>query len=368
MADRVLNVRGGDGSGDGSTVVMVIIVTTDATDGRTPAKPSDDQPVRAESVGPVAEGGDESARPRLPRKRLGVLLRIAFLVLAVALGIYALADQWTQVRSGFAELGVATLVVALVITLIAWFVMMLSWRGLLAASGSPLPVLAASRIFFTGQLGKYIPGSVWSVLAHMELGRANNVPRGRSAAVAVLAMLVSLGAALLTAAATLPLAASQATAGYRWAFLAVPVLLACLHPRIVNPALATLFRLTKRPRLERDLTGRAIAGAVARSLGGWLLAGTHLWLLAVRLGAPPGKTFLLAVGGFAFAWSVGFLVVLAPAGAGVREVLLIAALSPVLDPGKATTVALASRLVTVAADLVASGAAAVRRARTTASS
>ena len=51
------------------------------------------------------------------------------------------------------------------------------WQTLLAGLGSPLPVPAAGRILFIGQLGKYIPGSVWPILAQMELGARAKVPR-----------------------------------------------------------------------------------------------------------------------------------------------------------------------------------------------
>jgi uncharacterized membrane protein YbhN (UPF0104 family) len=56
---------------------------------------------------------------------------------------------------------------------------------------------------------------------------------------------------------------------------------------------------------------------------------------------------------------VGFLFVLAPAGAGVREVVLVATLTPMLggDAGAATAIALVSRLVTVLADLIGAAAA-----------
>ena len=46
---------------------------------------------------------------------------------------------------------------------------------------------------------------------------------------------------------------------------------------------------------------------------------------------------------------MGFVVVFAPAGAGVREALLIATLSPMLGVGKATAVALVSRVLMTAA-------------------
>lgn len=295
---------------------------------------------------------DDPTAPRPTPNRRGQIARLAFLALTVAAGAYAVGHQWTRVRAGFAELGPVPLLIALVPALASVVAMMLAWRGLLGSLGSPLRLRPAARIFFTSQLGKYLPGSVWPVVAQMQLGRAYRIPRARSAAAAALAMLVSLSSALLLAAATLPLGGGTDAAGYRWAFAVAPLLLAGLHPKIANPVLRTLFRLTRRPAIE-PLTGRTIAETAARSLVGWLLAGAHIWVLAVALGATPGRTLLLAIGGYAFAWSVGFIIVFAPAGAGVRELILVAALQPVLDPGKATVVALASRLVTIAADLIA---------------
>ena len=101
-----------------------------------------------------------------------------------------------------------------------------------------------------------------------------------------------------------------------------------------------------------------MAGALAWSCSSWVLYGLQIWLLATRLGAPGGRTALLAVGGFAFAWSVGFLVVFAPAGAGVRDVLLVAILGPVLGVGSATAVALVSRALMTAGDLLTAALAA----------
>jgi hypothetical protein len=281
-------------------------------------------------------------------------LRIGFVVVAVALGGYAVADEWTQVRAGFADLGPAALAGALGLSLLGLLCSMAQWRSLLTAAGSRVALAPAARIFFVGQVGKYLPGAVWPVLAQMELGQAQRVPRRRSATVALITMLVSLAAGLAVAALCILGSLSRSvTAGYGWAFLAVPVLLVGLHPRVLNPALDRLLRLARRPAQEVPLTGRAVGGATVWAVLCWVFYGLSVWLLAVRLGAPEGRTLLLAIGGFAFAWCAGFLVVLAPAGAGVREVVLVASLSPVLSVGKATAVALASRLLTTVGDLLA---------------
>jgi glycosyltransferase 2 family protein len=116
------------------------------------------------------------------------------------------------------------------------------------------------------------------------------------------------------AAATLPILAASVTARYRWAFLAVPIVLLCMHPRVLNPLIDRLLRLTRRPAMEQPLSGRAIVSATLWAVLSWVLFGIHVWLMAVRLGAPAGRTALLAVGGFAFAWCIGFLVVFARQG------------------------------------------------------
>jgi glycosyltransferase 2 family protein len=174
----------------------------------------------------------------------------------------------------------------------------------------------------------------------------------------VLTLLTSLCAGLLAALATLPFLPTGATGDYRWAFLAVPVLLALLHPRIVNASVGRLLRLTRRAPLERALSARAVVLAMVWALLSWVLLGLQVWLLAIRLGAPPGRAVLLSVGGFAFAWSAGFLVVIAPAGAGVRELLLVAVLTSLITPGAATAAALVSRVLMSVGDLVLAGVAA----------
>lgn len=316
-------------------------------------------------TGPIDISGaaepDAVAAPaagRSPVARLKALLgstalRVGFVLAAAGLGGYAVARDWSQVRAGFADLGPAVVAGAFGLVLLSLLASMLEWRSLLTAAGSRVPLAPAARIFFVGQVGKYLPGAVWPVLAQMELGQAQRVPRRRSASVAVITMLVALAAGLLVAAlCTLAALTGSTTAGYGWAFLAAPVLLVALHPRVLNPALDRLLRLARRPAQETPLTGRAVIAATLWSVLYWVLSGASVWLLAQRLGAADGRTFLFATGGFAFAWCAGFLVVLAPAGAGVREVVLVAALSPVLDTGRATAVALASRLLTTIGDLL----------------
>ncbi len=288
-------------------------------------------------------------------------LKWAVVVIAVGIGAYTIDGEWNQVHHALGQIGLLASFEALLVLLVMQFATLREWQALLAGLGSPIRTTTAGRIFFIGQLGKYIPGSLWPVLTQMELGARANVPRARSASASILTMILSLATGLLVAAATLPFA--HYSAGYDWVFILVPVILVCLYPRVLNPLLNWLFKLTKRPGLDQPVTLRMLSKPLAWSLLAWIANGAQIWILAEKLGAPAGRTVLLALGGYAFAWCVGFVIVIDPAGAGIREVLLVAALSPVLGAGPALAVALVSRAVNTISDLLVAGAAAFRRPR-----
>jgi hypothetical protein len=306
------------------------------------------------------------------RRALGLTLRavdsrlfkIGFVVAMVALGVYTVVSQWTDFKTGINRLGVVAALEALVCVLVGLFLTMQVWRQLLAAAGSKLPVRAASRIFFIGQLGKYVPGSVWPVLAQMELGRTYKVPRQRSATTAMLSMLIGLTSGLLAALVGLPFLSGGSVDKYWWAFPFIPVLLVCLHPRVLNPVIAFGLKKMRKPAPETPLTGRVIGTAIAVNLASWLFNGLQIWVMTARLGVHGGGTLLAAVGAYAFAWSVGFLVVPVPAGAGIKDAILIVELAALLGGGPAgtaaaTAIALVSRGVTILGDLIGAGVAAL---------
>jgi glycosyltransferase 2 family protein len=76
----------------------------------------------------------------------------------------------------------------------------------------------------------------------------------------------------------------------------------------------------------------------------------------------PGEVPLV-VAAYAAAYAVGFLSLLTPAGLGVREGVLVVALSPVLPAGPALVVALVSRLWMMAVELAGAAVAHVAAGR-----
>jgi glycosyltransferase 2 family protein len=283
-------------------------------------------------------------------------LRAALLIGAVGLAGYGLVSQWPQVHAALVRLDGWDVAGAAVSAIAGLGCMMLAWRALLADLGSPLPLPAAIRVLFVGQLGKYVPGAVWAVAAQVELARDYAVPRRRSATASLVSMAVTLVVGLVAAGVTLPLVSAHAVRQYWWVLAVTPLVVVCLYPPVIKFGLDRVLRMLRRAPLEGSV-GR---GGMARALGwttlGWLLYGAHAWFLISVFAGKSGHTFALSLGAYALAWAVGFLIIFFPGGIGPREIALIAVLAPVMPSASALVVALVSRVVMTVGDLAWAGA------------
>jgi uncharacterized membrane protein YbhN (UPF0104 family) len=279
-------------------------------------------------------------------------LRFAVLALFLAFVAVVLTKQWGEVRPLLGRLSAEAVIAAAAAVIAGIFASFLSWRAVLADLGAPLPLAGAMRVFFLGQLGKYLPGSIWPVVAQMELGRDYKVPQRTSGAAVVVSLLLAVGAGLVVAIPTLPLLGGDALNRYWWTIAVLPVAIVAATPAVLNRLIGFALRLARRAPLPKPLSLGGILRATGWSLLSWLLYGVQVYVLARQLGASGGALLLVqSTGAFAAAWCIGFLLVVAPAGAGVREATLILLLSPVLSTAQATVIGVASRLLFLLGDL-----------------
>src|SRR5262249_38149826 len=142
---------------------------------------------------------------------------------------------------------------------------------------------------------------------------------------------------------------------YWWIMLVIPVFLGALHPRVLGPSLNFGLRLIRRDPLPRTPSWRGLAPVAGLQLVVWTLLGLRVWVLLLVLGAPAGRSLAVAIGGYALAYGLGQRAIGLPAGAGVREAALTAALSTVVTPTQALAMALLARGTLTVVDLGMAG-------------
>jgi uncharacterized membrane protein YbhN (UPF0104 family) len=314
---------------------------------------------------PSAEGRTGRSRRQL------VLTALKWFVGAVAVVILVVETiaQRQEIAAALHRITPGAAVAAALATLAALAVNMLSWRAAMHAVGAPLRLRAAAGVFFLGQLGKYIPGGVWSIAAQSELARSEGVPRAQSAVASVASMFIGMVSAAVVGIAGLLVGSADGLRTFWWLALLALVGLMLLAPPILTRIVRVLFRLLRRPDTAFSLSWGGTVAALVWSVVMWLLYGVQASLLLHAFDSTRGGGYALATGAYAIAWLVGFLVILAPAGLGAREATLLLLLGAVTSASAALGLAVLSRAMMTLGDALfaalgaALGLAARRRRR-----
>jgi uncharacterized membrane protein YbhN (UPF0104 family) len=280
-----------------------------------------------------------------------VVVRILFLGSALGILVWRLAGDGAGVLEALWKIGLPGVLGSFLAATAGLGASGLAWRSLLRGLGAPLDLHDAARVFFTGQIGKYIPGTVWAYVAHAKLGREHGVPASRTTAASVLFVVAHTATGAVVAGLVLPFATGDVSDRFGWVALLAPLLLASLHPRLVLPVLRMVHRVLGRGSPPEVVSGPAVVRALGWLTVTWVGYGTSMLLLLRPVARADSHALLpVALGGFALAWTVGFIaagvLVVTPAGLGVREVALLMVLGPVVAGGGAVTaVVLLSRMV-----------------------
>jgi hypothetical protein len=287
------------------------------------------------------------------RRWLWWSLQLAVAAIVARMIWVSAAGNWSQFRSLRVSLTphAGWLALSLLVILLSFASSVEAWRRILFAWAQHLPFPAAARIWLLANLGRYVPGKIWSVAGLVVLAQRAGVVAWASAASAVAIQAVAVGTAVAVVAAVTPGAASPVRLAA--AALVAVATIAVLAWKRAASAVAGLVGI---PQIQ-PLSLAAVAQSSAFGLLSWVAHGTAFWLLARGLGLPGALPLGTAVGAFTLGYVLGLLALFAPGGVGVREVVLISLLTPAVGAGGAVAWSLASRieltLVEAGAGLVA---------------
>lgn len=285
------------------------------------------------------------------------LRRLLLLAVLVAAGYY-LTTRWAQVWHTLRSVSPAAACLSQLAVLAAMTTATYGWQVVVNELGEPVGGCRAGQIYLVGQLGKYLPGSVWAYLLQMELGRRAGVARARVFTASLVQLGISMVTALALGVAALPIM-SRHTADAVWLFALLPIGVVLLHPRVLTWGTSRVLRLLRRPPLDHPLRWRTVGKVLGSAVATYLLYGLHLWLLAGASGATGVGGILLCTGAIAIGLNAGLLLFLLPSGAGLRDVVVAAVLATTLGPVRAAAFAVVSRLMFTVGDVTAAAVAAL---------
>ena len=254
-----------------------------------------------------------------------------------------LARYWTQVRAYLWSIRPLPLVLSALVFLLFYLLQGGAWWLLLRGFDLPSSFARASATWSRSILARYVPGNVFMFLGRAWMSYRQGLDVARVSAAMVYEQALGLASALLTVALLLPFWHYH-RGGMALALLAVPVLVALMHPRIFTPLATRVLRLLKREPLGAGLPFVQVLGLLGYYVVSWLVAGLAAWLLANSVTGVGVAALPVTVAAYAFAYVVGMAAFVMPSGLGVREAVLAASLAARLPGSVALAWALLLRL------------------------
>jgi len=293
-----------------------------------------------------------------------------------------------------------------VVYLVGWLPSVVVWQRLMRVLGARPPFAMTLKAYYLGHLGKYVPGKAAAIFLRSSTLQAVGVPIGTSVLTAMLETLMVMGVGLALAIGLAPfLLPSDVWNALPPSFNVLrtqswlgPTIVLVATMLGVPLAAESLLRFAARKAHQRErlletssstISSRSVSSdsgpvedlghvengpheipndrremvrlmfvGVFALVPTWFAQGLSLGCVLKSIGAIEQFSFadwLLWTGATGAGNSLGFFVLFAPGGLGVREGILIASLSPAIGHSNAVAAAALLRLLWLVAELVAVG-------------
>ena len=273
------------------------------------------------------------------------------LIIGLAGMAFLLRTMWThrdEMKDSFSQLTWSSLLGAVFFAFMSMSYFGWMWGRLLLRRGYKVPRAQLVSWYYTGQLGKYVPGGVWAVVGRAEMAVRGGVPRADAYSVTGLSMFTTYSAAALCAALGSLLSWKRPIIGAAL-LLALVIGLSVYAIAPLRQRLMGLLRKvtsgTNELTAPKDMFALTIVQVPA-----WIMISLSTTITAHAFGAEVGVLHMFYVS--SLSWLIGFLVIGAPGGLGVRESIFTGLLSASVGTSTALSLAVASRMIFVSVDFL----------------
>ncbi|AIY40064.1 hypothetical protein; putative membrane protein [Collimonas arenae] len=249
---------------------------------------------------------------------------------------------------------IAALLYATIIPVSAW-----AWKRMLADIGYARPWRELSMIMGVTQIAKYLPGNVGQHIGRAAMSMARGITLRPFFITVFSETLLALLAALIvgsTGAFFSQAGLANFSSAHQTVFIPVLIGLLLLTLLLYRPLAPRLLKWlapannsTFEGMLPRLPTLFQAFGAYSLN---YVTIGAGIFVMVTVLLPEMKHDFMLLLASFALAWVAGFFTPGAPAGLGVREVLMLGMLTPSYPGSSALLVIVGFRLVTILGDSI----------------
>src|SRR3989441_10591417 len=242
------------------------------------------RPSRSDSR--ACTGRRSSVPGKVMRRWFWWAAQIAIATLVVRMVWGAIVKNWGEFRSLHVSLAPRPgwIALSVLVVFLTYALQIESWRRLLAGWTQHLSYGRAARIWLVVNLGRYVPGKVWSVAGLIVLAQRAGVESWAAGASAFATQAIGTATAVAVVAAAAPSAESPLRL-----VAAALVAVATIGVLAWERGARALAGLVGRADQFRRLPLAAVAESAGLAVAGWVPYGFGVWLLGRGLGAPGAR-------------------------------------------------------------------------------
>lgn len=285
----------------------------------------------------------------------GSILLVAGLLAYVGYGFW---NNWGRIRIYPWRLNLPLFLLSTISIFISYIFFLILWRFLLAMMGQSISFRTGYRIWFLSQIGKYLPGRVWSVVGRILLMHSAGMGRLFSGVNLLYEIMLFTLGGLIFFVMTLP--SWESNSGLVPSYIVwITILTLCvmLHPRIVRTiiSLGLKFMEGRIQVWKSPLRYTHLLLLLIFYVGVWGIIGLSFFLFFSSIQRVSLNQLPVLAGIFVFSWIAGNLAFLAPAGIGVREGTMLYLLGKFYPPEIALVSTIGARMWITVVELIGIG-------------
>ncbi len=273
-----------------------------------------------------------------------------------------MVNNWAEISQYEWEINPLLIILSIVFHLITFVFFSGMWCVLIRAFGYEIPFKYAFKISYIADMGRYIPGKVWSVFGMVYFLNKINVKKEVAFASWGVAIIMGFipGFSLVFISLCfhpemMPEVLRGGTGIVPYLAVALTVLAAAVLALAPDKSMILFnwfLKLLKRPQIQFKLKKKVALSILLGYFIGWIFYGLGFYTFINAIMVEPELPIVAGVGSFAMAYLIGYLSFFTPGGLGARELVLTTVLAPFLGP-VAVGVAVAARVWNIISEIIA---------------
>lgn len=272
------------------------------------------------------------------------IVKYGFVAIAVAFMVYFLIKNWREVYIYNWNFNFHYLIISMLLLWIAMASATLMNKFIFAEiAGAQVGFWQMFRMYNISNLGRYLPGKVWSMLGLFYLASESGIKKRQTFLAVIAGEVAYKGSAILIGVLFFFFSATLKS------YLPIMILLFAaliifVHPKILNRIINIGLKLLKKDRVEINFKYSSILKYISLYFIVWILHSLAFYVFVNSIASTRDYNIVQFFTIMPLCWVVGYIMIFAPGGIGIREGMLVLILSEFLPPEVALVIAVLQRL------------------------